>query len=134
MPPAKSVSVRSDTCTDPPVIAIVGLDGATWDLAGPLVERTRVAITQLGRDLPVAVGIGVSTGDQAAEVAAFAAEAAGMSRVTLHRVERGEPDADALVAAANAMIATTNRLDLDHREEGAALIVGSPVSMLAGCW
>ena len=35
--------------------------------AGPLVERTK-AVT----DLPVAVGLGVSTGDQAAEVAAFA--------------------------------------------------------------
>ena len=50
--------------------AVMGVTGArttTSDLAGPLVERTK-AVT----DLPVAVGLGVSTGDQAAEVAAFA--------------------------------------------------------------
>jgi tryptophan synthase alpha chain len=50
--------------------AVMGVTGArttTSDLAGPLVERTK-AMT----DLPVAVGLGVSTGDQAAEVAAFA--------------------------------------------------------------
>jgi tryptophan synthase alpha chain len=50
--------------------AVMGVTGArttTSDLAGPLVERTR-AMT----DLPVAVGLGVSTGDQAAAVAAFA--------------------------------------------------------------
>ena len=40
---------------------------ATSDLAGPLVARTR-AVT----DLPVGVGLGVSNGDQAAEVAAYA--------------------------------------------------------------
>src|SRR6186713_3058805 len=37
-PPAKSACGRSDTCTDRPVIAIVGLDGVTWDLAGPFLE------------------------------------------------------------------------------------------------
>jgi tryptophan synthase alpha chain len=50
--------------------AVMGVTGArttTSDLAGPLVERTK-AVT----DLPVAVGLGVSTGDQAAEVAGFA--------------------------------------------------------------
>ncbi len=50
--------------------AVMGVTGArttTSDLAGPLVARTK-AVT----DLPVAVGLGVSTGDQAAEVAAFA--------------------------------------------------------------
>ncbi len=55
--------------------AVMGVTGArtsTSELAGPLVERTRAAISHLGRDLPVAVGIGVSTGDQAADVAAFA--------------------------------------------------------------
>ena len=39
----------------------------TSDLAGPLVARTRAAT-----DLPVGVGLGVSNGDQAAEVAAYA--------------------------------------------------------------
>ena len=55
--------------------AVRGVPGAratTSELAGPLVERTRAAASRLGKDLPVAVGIGVSTGDQAAEVAAFA--------------------------------------------------------------
>jgi tryptophan synthase alpha chain len=55
--------------------AVMGVTGArttTSELAGPLVERTRAAASRLGKDLPVAVGIGVSTGDQAADVAAFA--------------------------------------------------------------
>jgi tryptophan synthase alpha chain len=50
--------------------AVMGVTGARKSssaLAGPLVERTR-AVT----DLPVGVGIGVSNGDQAAEVAGFA--------------------------------------------------------------
>lgn len=50
--------------------AVMGVTGAresSSDLAGPLVSRTR-AVT----DLPVGVGLGVSNGDQAAEVAAFA--------------------------------------------------------------
>ncbi len=50
--------------------AVMGVTGArttTSDLAGPLVARTR-AVT----DLPVGVGLGVSNGDQAAEVAAYA--------------------------------------------------------------
>lgn len=50
--------------------AVMGVTGARTSssaLAGPLVERTRQVT-----DLPVGVGLGVSTGDQAAEVAAFA--------------------------------------------------------------
>ena len=50
--------------------AVMGVTGArtsTSELAGPLVKRTR-AVT----DLPIGVGLGVSNGDQAAEVAAFA--------------------------------------------------------------
>jgi tryptophan synthase alpha chain len=50
--------------------AVMGVTGARESssvLAGPLVERTR-AVT----DVPIGVGIGVSNGDQAAEVAAFA--------------------------------------------------------------
>ena len=53
--------------------AVMGVTGArttTSDLAGPLVERTKAALSSLHSDLPVAVGLGVSTGDQAAEVAA----------------------------------------------------------------
>ncbi len=50
--------------------AVMGVTGArttTSDLAGPLVARTRAAT-----DLPVGVGLGVSNGDQAAEVASYA--------------------------------------------------------------
>jgi tryptophan synthase alpha chain len=49
------------------VMGVTGARTATSDLAGPLVERTR-AVT----DLPVAVGVGVSHGGQAAEVASYA--------------------------------------------------------------
>jgi tryptophan synthase alpha chain len=55
--------------------AVMGVTGArttTSDLAGPLVARTKAALSSLYSDLPVAVGLGVSTGDQAAEVAGFA--------------------------------------------------------------
>jgi tryptophan synthase alpha chain len=50
--------------------AVMGVTGAresTSELAGPLVERTKKVT-----DLPVAVGLGVSNGDQAAEVARHA--------------------------------------------------------------
>lgn len=49
------------------VMGVTGTRTASSDLAGPLVARTR-AVT----DLPVGVGLGVSDGDQAAEVAAYA--------------------------------------------------------------
>jgi tryptophan synthase alpha chain len=50
--------------------AVMGVTGARESssaLAGPLVERTRAMA-----DIPVGVGLGVSNGTQAAEVAAFA--------------------------------------------------------------
>jgi len=50
--------------------AVMGVTGAresTSSLAGPLVRRTR-AVT----DLPIGVGLGISNGKQAAEVAGFA--------------------------------------------------------------
>ncbi len=49
------------------VMGVTGARTATSDLAGPLVRRTH-AVT----DLPVGVGLGVSNGDQAAEVAGYA--------------------------------------------------------------
>lgn len=49
------------------VMGVTGAREATSDLAGPLVARVRAS-----GDIPVAVGIGVSNGDQAAEVAAYA--------------------------------------------------------------
>jgi tryptophan synthase alpha chain len=50
--------------------AVMGVTGArttTSELAGPLVARTKAAT-----DLPVGVGLGVSNGEQAAEVASYA--------------------------------------------------------------
>jgi len=50
--------------------AVMGVTGArttTSDLAGPLVARTKATT-----ELPVGVGLGVSNGDQAAEVASYA--------------------------------------------------------------
>ncbi len=49
------------------VMGVTGVRASSSDLAGPLVARARTVTT-----LPVGVGLGVSNGDQAAEVAAFA--------------------------------------------------------------
>ena len=49
------------------VMGVTGARDATSDLAGPLVGRVGAT-----GDVPVAVGIGVGNGDQAAEVAGFA--------------------------------------------------------------
>jgi tryptophan synthase alpha chain len=49
------------------VMGVTGARATTSDLAGPLVARTKATT-----ELPVGVGLGVSTGDQAAEVAAYA--------------------------------------------------------------
>ncbi len=49
------------------VMGVTGARAASSDLAAPLVARAR-AVT----DLPVAVGLGVSNGDQAAELAGYA--------------------------------------------------------------
>jgi tryptophan synthase alpha chain len=49
------------------VMGVTGARASTSDLAGPLVARTKATT-----DLPVGVGLGVSNGDQAAEVAGYA--------------------------------------------------------------
>ncbi len=49
------------------VMGVTGARATTSDLAGPLVARTKATT-----DLPVGVGLGVSNGAQAAEVAAYA--------------------------------------------------------------
>jgi tryptophan synthase alpha chain len=54
------------------VMGVTGARSTTSDLAAPLVARTRAAVLDQGVDTSVAVGIGVSNGDQAAEVAAYA--------------------------------------------------------------
>ena len=52
------------------VMGVTGARATTSELAGPLVARTKAALGRLGLELPVGVGLGVSNGDQAAEVAA----------------------------------------------------------------
>ena len=54
------------------VMGVTGARATTSDLAGPLVTRTKAAVLTQGSDLPVGVGLGVSNGDQAAEVASYA--------------------------------------------------------------
>ena len=49
------------------VMGVTGARATTSELAAPLVERTKAAT-----DLPVGVGLGVSNGAQAAELAAYA--------------------------------------------------------------
>ena len=49
------------------VMGVTGARASTSDLAGPLVARTRATT-----DLPIGVGLGVSNGAQAAEVASYA--------------------------------------------------------------
>ena len=55
--------------------AVMGVTGAresTSRLAAPLVARTHTVLEDLGSDLAIGVGLGVSNGDQAAEVATYA--------------------------------------------------------------
>jgi len=49
------------------VMGVTGARATTSELAGPLVARAKATT-----DLPIGVGLGVSNGDQAAQVAAFA--------------------------------------------------------------
>jgi tryptophan synthase alpha chain len=54
------------------VMGVTGARASTSELAGPLVTRTRNALEALASDLPIGVGLGVSDGAQAAEVAGYA--------------------------------------------------------------
>ena len=54
------------------VMGVTGTRTTTSELAGPLVARTMAAVSDLGPTCPSASGLGVSNGDQAAEVAAYA--------------------------------------------------------------
>jgi tryptophan synthase alpha chain len=54
------------------VMGVTGTRASTSELAGPLVARARTALLDQHSDLPVGVGLGVSDGDQAAAVAAYA--------------------------------------------------------------
>jgi tryptophan synthase alpha chain len=53
------------------VMGVTGARATTSELAGPLVARTK-ALSPSESDLPIGVGLGVSNGDQAAEVARYA--------------------------------------------------------------
>ncbi|MGY1746169.1 tryptophan synthase subunit alpha [Blastococcus sp. SYSU D00695] len=53
-------------------MGVTGTRATVGDAAERLVARTREAIAEVADGLPVCVGLGVSNGDQAAEVAAFA--------------------------------------------------------------
>jgi len=54
------------------VMGVTGVRQSTSQLAGPLVLRARTALLEQHSDLPIGVGLGVSNGDQAAEVASYA--------------------------------------------------------------
>ncbi len=54
------------------VMGVTGARASTSDLAGPLVARTREVLAKAGSELPVGVGLGVSNGAQATEVAGYA--------------------------------------------------------------
>jgi tryptophan synthase alpha chain len=71
------------------VMGVTGARASTSELAGPLVKRTRAHT-----DLPVGVGLGVSTGDQAAEVAGFA-DGVIVGSAFVRRLLDAGPDQDA---------------------------------------
>ncbi|PUA79119.1 tryptophan synthase subunit alpha [Nocardioides currus] len=80
--------------------AVMGVTGArttTSDLAGPLVERTRATT-----ELPIGVGLGVSNGDQAAEIAAYA-DGVIVGSAFVRTLLDHEGDLDAGLAALRAL-------------------------------
>jgi tryptophan synthase alpha chain len=79
------------------VMGVTGTRDATSDLAAPLVERTR-AVT----DLPVGVGLGVSNGDQAAEVASYA-DGVIVGSAFVRRVLDAQGDLKAATASLRAL-------------------------------
>jgi tryptophan synthase alpha chain len=54
------------------VMGVTGARASTSQLAGPLVSRARTTLQGMHSDLPIGVGLGVSNGTQAAEVASYA--------------------------------------------------------------
>jgi tryptophan synthase alpha chain len=72
------------------VMGVTGTRESTSDLAGPLVRRTR-AVT----DLPIGVGLGISNGRQAAEVASFA-DAVIVGSAFVRALQDGSDRADGL--------------------------------------
>lgn len=74
------------------VMGVTGARATTSDLAGPLVARAKATTT-----LPIGVGLGVSNGDQAAEVASFADAVIVGSAFVRVILEAGEDRKQALV-------------------------------------
>jgi tryptophan synthase alpha chain len=81
------------------VMGVTGARQATSDLAAPLVKRTR-AVT----DLPVGVGLGVSDGDQAAQVAGYA-DGVIVGSAFVRRVLDADGDMDAATTALRELTA-----------------------------
>jgi len=54
------------------VMGVTGARASTSELAGPLTERVRATVRAQETDLAIGVGLGVSNGEQAAEVATYA--------------------------------------------------------------
>ena len=84
------------------VMGVTGARATTSELAGPLVARTKSAITDLPGDLPVGVGLGVSNGDQAAEVASYA-DAVIVGSAFVRTLLDAGTDRDAGLAALRAL-------------------------------
>ncbi|HEX4976400.1 MAG TPA: tryptophan synthase subunit alpha [Nocardioides sp.] len=92
--------------------AVMGVTGAresTSDLAGPLVRRTREVT-----DLPIGVGLGVSTGAQAAEVGGYA-DGVIVGSAFVRRLLDAGSDAD---AGLDAVAALTEELAAGVRAAG----------------
>ncbi len=81
------------------VMGVTGARDASSDLAEPLVARTRATT-----DLPIGVGLGVSTRQQAADVAAFA-DGVIVGSAFVRAIQEGKGDRTA--AAANLRALTT---------------------------
>ena len=94
-------------------MGVTGAREQTSSVAPALVERVRTAVQAAGSDLPVGVGLGVSTGAQAAEVASYA-DGVIVGSAFVRRVL----DADSEAAAADAVAALATELADGVRARG----------------
>ena len=79
------------------VMGVTGARSTTSDLAAPLVARTRATT-----DVPVGVGLGVSTGAQAAEVASYA-DGVIVGSAFVRAIQSAEGDRTKAVAALRSL-------------------------------
>jgi tryptophan synthase alpha chain len=100
------------------VMGVTGARATSSELAGPLVARTKAAISDQGRDLPVGVGVGVSNGDQAAEVASYADAAIVGSAFVRCLLDHPGDDAADRAAGLKALAALTEDLADGVRRHG----------------